>query len=100
MSYATAGGGGNGFLGMNPDVVEAQANRLQHLADQVQQLIHKVETQTNELVDAWKGEDARAFHTEWNGTHKPALQQARELIHGLSVTAKHEAQQQRSTSSH
>jgi WXG100 family type VII secretion target len=97
MANAAAGGGGS-FKGMTPEVVQTQANHLENLAGEIQKLIHKLETETQRLQDAWRGPDAKRFQSQWEGEHKASLQHAKKLIEEMAQTAKAEVKQQISTS--
>ena len=99
MANATTdGGGGGSFKGMNPEVVNTQANHLENLAGDIQKLIHKLETETQRLQDAWRGPDSKRFQSQWEGEHKAALKHAKQLIEEMAQTAKAEAKQQIATS--
>jgi WXG100 family type VII secretion target len=100
MANATTegGGGGGSFKGMNPEVVKTQANHLENLAGEIQKLIHKLETETQRLQEAWRGPDSKRFQSQWEGEHKASLKHAKKLIEEMAQTAKAEAKQQVATS--
>ena len=91
--------GGSSWEGMNPDVVEAQARILGGLSEEITSLMNKVEGEVTQLAQAWHGDDARKFATEWAGTHKPVLTTAATLLATMSDTSLRNAAQQRTTSS-
>ncbi len=92
-------GGGSSWEGMNPDVVETQARILQGLAQEITVLMNKIEGETSQLADAWRGDDSNKFAADWAGTHKPVFTLAATLLQGMSDISQRSAGQQRATSS-
>ena len=92
-------GGGSSWEGMNADVVEVQGRILHGLSEEITSLMNKIEGETNQLAEAWHGDDAKKFAAEWAATHKPVFATAATLLQSMSDISSRNAAQQRATSS-
>lgn len=100
MLPAPSGGSGGGWQGMDVEQVQTLARQLQDLGERTQKLVHKIDSEVNELVNNWHGDDSRRFHQEWTGGHKAVLVKAAKLLEEMGQKGLHQAQQQAATSNH
>lgn len=84
------------MLGMDVQAGDSLARKLHEESQKIEQIIRDVDGQVKGLV--WKGKDADSFKQDWEGTHKRALTQAKDLLQRNSDKLKKEVQQQRQTS--
>lgn len=84
------------MLGMDVQAGDDLARKLQEQSQKIEQIIHEVDGKVKSLV--WKGKDADTFKQDWEGCHKKALRQAKDLLQNNSEKLKKEVQQQRQTS--
>lgn len=86
------------LVGMDVEQVRGLAKQLDQQAQEIQNVIGQIDKLIGQLMGAWQGKDANDFHDWWNSQHKPALAKAQEAIHGLSVSANNNAQEQEQVS--
>lgn len=86
------------FEGMDVDQVMQVSAQLQREGDAIIQVINTVNGAISHLPTIWKGHDAIEFEGWWTNQHRPALQNAADAIHGLSQSARNNAQAQSDTS--
>lgn len=84
--------------GMNVDVVEAEAKKIQTQSGQLEQLIKAVDAIMNNLDSNWNGADSNKFLADWRGSHKTALRRCVNDLQTISQTALREARDQRNVS--
>ena len=86
------------FVGMDVDAVEGVGHSLQSQAQQLEQLLSRIDSLVNRLPGVWEGRDATVFVSEWWPRHKAELRAAGEAVHGLGDSALANARDQRSAS--
>lgn len=82
------------WLGMNLETVNGELPKWQTLAEELNGIITNVNTQVQAANEAWNGTDSEQFISEWEGQHRPALEQIRGLIQQLCDQLQHDIQQQ------
>lgn len=82
------------WLGMNLDTVKGELPKWQNLAEELGGVINNVNTQVQQANEAWNGTDSEKFVSEWEGTHRPALEKIKQLIEGLIEQLQGDIQQQ------
>lgn len=87
-------------LGMDVDEVERVGHALISQAGAIEHLISTVEGLVNSAHGAWHGNDSNQFLQWWSSQHRPALQHAKDAIHGLGQSAINNANEQRTVSGH
>lgn len=88
------------FEGMDPEVVMGLAAQLNNQDNNIQSIVHQIDSIVSQLEGAWKGADASQFQEWWTSQHKPALLAAASAVGGLGQSAHNNAQAQIETSSH
>lgn len=87
------------WLGMNLDTVQGELPKWQNLAEELGSIINDTNTQVQAANEAWNGADSDKFVSEWEGTHRPALEKIKGLIQELVGQLQSDINQQRETSS-
>lgn len=90
----------NQFIGANvAELTNLAANLDQNQAGTIEQVMTSVQAMIDQLDAVWRGNDASQFSAEWNGTHRPALQNAADALRKAAGDARKNAEAQSSTSS-
>ena len=87
-------------MGGDAGEVERVGHSLTTQANQLRDLMNQSGTLVSQAVAVWEGNDALQFQDWWNTQHKPALEQARQAIEGLSQSAPNNVAAQRGVSGH
>lgn len=85
-------------VGMNPDVVKAQARVLEEQADQIKRVSHRIDGLIGDLKAAWEGPDSDRFANRWHSDYKAQLSQAEKMLREKGQSATAQAKQQMQTS--
>lgn len=86
------------FVGMDVDAVEGVGRSLQSQAEQLEQLVARIDSLVSRLPGVWEGRDSTAFVSEWWPRHKSELRSAGDAVRGLGDSALANASEQRSAS--
>lgn len=87
------------WLGMNLDVVNGELPKWENLIEEIGTIVSDTNTQVQAANEAWNGPDSDKFVSEWEGTHRPALEKIKGLIQELVTQLQSDINQQRETSS-
>ena len=87
------------WLGMNLDVVNGELPKSENLIEEISTIVSDTNTQVQAANEAWNGADSDKFVSEWEGTHRPALEKIKGLIQELVGQLQSDINQQRETSS-
>ncbi|GAB3117378.1 hypothetical protein GCM10027055_28760 [Janibacter alkaliphilus] len=87
------------WLGMNLDVVNGELPKWENLIEEISTIVSDTNTQVQAANEAWNGADSDKFVSEWEGTHRPALEKIKGLIQELVGQLQSDINQQRETSS-
>lgn len=82
------------WLGMNLETVKGELPKWQNLAEELNGIVTNVNTQVQAANEAWNGTDSEQFVSEWEGTHRPALEKIKQLIEQLCEQLQADIQQQ------
>ncbi|PID97304.1 MAG: hypothetical protein CSA84_00835 [Actinomycetales bacterium] len=85
-----------GFFGMNIEEVRSLSRQLQEKSQQINQIAQQLTSQLSGTD--WKGPDAERFRSEWDSTHRAALQRVCDALQNASQNASRNADQQEQAS--
>lgn len=86
--------------GLDVEAVTQLSQQLKSQADGVQNVVNAINSLVSNIPSIWQGQDAKDFEHWWASQHRPALENARQAIEGLSQSAMNNANAQRDASSH
>lgn len=84
------------MLGMDVQGVRNLGQLMTQKAEEINAAVNQISSQLHSVQ--WVGNDANQFRSEWDGTHRAALQRACEALRDAANKAKHNADQQEQTS--
>jgi uncharacterized protein YukE len=94
LSYSRRKLGDMAEIGMDAIQVRDFAGKLEGQAAAIAGIIANVNRIVDGLAPIWVGKDAHDFAGWWASQHRPALQKVQDSIHGLSVSARNNADDQ------
>ena len=80
------------FVGMVVEEVQQLATQMDQNASEIRELASRL-TSVLETTH-WVGTDHDSFHSDWNGSHVPALNAVCQGLNDAAVRARQNAQQQ------
>lgn len=86
------------FVGMDVDAVEGVGRSLQTQAQELEQLVSRIDSLVGRLPGVWEGRDSTTFVSQWWPRHKAELRAAGQAVQGLGDSALANARDQRSAS--
>lgn len=84
------------MLGMDVAGVRSLANLMNQKAEEINSAMGQITSQLQSVQ--WVGNDATQFRSEWDGSHRAALQQVISALRDASNKAKTNADEQEATS--
>ena len=80
---------------IDPDTMNARAGEYRQEADQVGQVITKMNNLLATLQTEWEGEASRSYATRYETDLRPSFQRAQDLINEIAVALDNTAAQMR-----
>ncbi len=77
---------------IDPDTMDARANEYRAEAEQVGQVIAKMDGLLNQLQSEWEGEASRAYYDRFMSDLRPNFVRAQDLINEIAVALNQTAQ--------
>ena len=80
---------------IDPDTMDARAGEYRAEAEQVGQVISKMDSLLNALQSEWEGDASRSYSERYQGDLRPSFVKAQELINEIAQALNKTAQQMR-----
>lgn len=80
---------------IDPDTMNARAGEYRSEAEQVGQVISKMDSLLGALQSEWEGEASRSYAERYESDLKPSFQRAQEMINDIAQALDKTAQQMR-----
>ena len=77
---------------IDPDTMDVRANEYRAEAEQVGEVIRKMDGLLNQLQSEWEGDASRSYYDRYQGDLRPSFVKAQELINEIAASLNKTAQ--------
>ena len=77
---------------IDPDTMDARANEYRAQAEQVGQVISRLDSLLNQLQGEWEGEASRSYFERYQGVLRPSFMRSQEMINEIAMQLNRTAQ--------
>lgn len=80
---------------IDPDTMDVRANEYRNEAEQIGQVINKMDGLLAQLQSEWEGEASRSYSDRYQGDLRPSFIKAQDLVNEIAVALNKTAQTMR-----